>query len=143
MFNVTALLQPPAFNLTDAEQTCREAILNSQVYAACGTVAGLMLDIDAKVEACVMDLQVMLRPSPLWHLYLYCGPCRAGTLSSVPCSATGRTLGRNIFLCHVLVSFDVCSTDDGLYSITCRCRATSCGHSQRWTACSSPASTSC
>ena len=60
------LLQPPAFNLTDADQTCRDAIINSQVYAACGAVAGLTLDIEAKVEACVTDLQVMLKLSPLW-----------------------------------------------------------------------------
>lgn len=52
------LLQLPSGNGTLERQVCEETILASQVYVTCNGVAGLELDLQAKVEACATDLQV-------------------------------------------------------------------------------------
>lgn len=152
------LLQPPAFNLTDADQTCRNAIINSQVYAACGGVSGLVLDIDAKVEACVTDLQVMLRLPTLWTNVLstilwqcLCSD-ESWTLPVVTCISQVRTNLLCAILCrcsvlscrHCLQFTYLCQLITNLHSsILCRCQVMSCGLWQQWTVCNLPVSTSC
>ncbi|KAK7469526.1 hypothetical protein BaRGS_00036472, partial [Batillaria attramentaria] len=57
-FNITYVPQLPSDNTSAERQLCLEAVMNSQVYITCSGVAGLELDIEAKVEACATDLQV-------------------------------------------------------------------------------------
>lgn len=41
-----------------ARQLCRNEVISSETYRICAHLAGL--DIDAKIEACVTDLQVRI-----------------------------------------------------------------------------------